>query len=313
MSTRAPEATTVRAPRPRILVCLPLFAAALGAAVPWILHGDARDARAGAAVAPAVRALAVGDLRLPLPDRWTPVARGPNIRAFGGARAVYARSYGGATAAIALVRATDPSLLPAKFAGAAGRPSVVNAGAMHAYLYVTGRGTAGELHVYVAPTTRGIAALACAKSDWAWGECDLAVRGLRLARGGFLPLNDESAFLARVPAVAGKLDDQRGRLRARLARAANSQIGARAADGLAVAYAAAGRALRPLVAKTGSAPAVVSLLDRLRDGHTALAAALRAHDPAGFAAAAGTIRHDEARLERRLTRFERVLRGARGR
>lgn len=312
MSTYAPDATIVRRRRPRMLVCLPLFAAVLGAVVAWTLHGDARDAPAGAAVAPAVRALAVGDLRLALPDGWTPVARGPKIPGFSGARAVYARSYG-ATVAIALVPATDPSLLPAKFAAAAGHPSVVNAGPLHAYHYVTGWGTGRELHVYAAPTTRGIATVACANSDFTPGECDLAVRGLRVASGGFLPLNEESAFLERLPAVVGKLDDQRRRLRGRLARAVISEGGARAADGLAVAYAAAGRALRPLVAKTGSAPATVDLLDRLRDRHTALAVALRAHDAAGFAAAAGAIRHDEARLERRFARFDGVLRGARGR
>jgi hypothetical protein len=312
MSTYAPEPTIVRRPRPRTLVCMPLFAAVLGAVMAWMLHGDARDAPAGAAVAPAVPALAVGDLRMALPDGWTPVARGPKIAAFGVARAVYARSYD-ATAAIALVPATDPSLLPAKFAAAAGRPGVVNAGPLHAYLYIIGRGSSRELHVYALPTTRGIATVACTNSDVTPSECDLAVHGLRVARGRFLPLSHESGFLVRLPSVVGKLDDQRGRLRERLARAANSAAGARAADGLAVAYAAAGRALRPLVAKTGSAPAAVRLLDRLSDGHSALAAALRAHDPTGFAAAAGTIRRDEARLERRLTRFERVLRGARGR
>jgi hypothetical protein len=295
-----------------MLVCLPLLAAVLGAAMAWLVRADARDAPANAGVRPAVRALAVGDLRLVLPEGWTPVAHGPNIPGFGGARAVYARSYG-ASAAMALVPATDPSLLPAEFAGGAGSPRVVDAGPLHAYGYVSDNGTGGQLHVYAAPTTRGIATLACASSDFTVDECDVMLRGLRVTTGRFLPLNRESAFLVRLPAVIATLDHRRGRLRGRLAQAAISETGARAADELAAAYAAAQRALRPLVAKTGSATVVVALLDRLRDDHGALAAALRAHDPAGFAAAAASIAHDEAHLQRVLARFDDALRAAPGR
>jgi hypothetical protein len=312
MSTRALEARTPLRPRPRMLVCLPLLAAVLGAAIAWLVRADARDAPANAAARPALRALAVGDLHMVLPEGWTPMAHGPRIPGFGGARAAYARGYG-ATAAMALVPATDPSLLPAKVAGGAGTPRVLDAGPLHAYTYVSDNGTGGRLHVYAAPTTRGIATLACASSDFTVDTCDVVVRGLRVTKGDFLPLNRESAFLVRLPAVIATLDHRRGRLRGRLAQAAISEAGARAADDLAVAYAAARHALRPLVAKTGSATVVVDLLGRLRDDHGALAAALRAHDPSGFAAAAGSIKRDEARLQRLLARFDDALRGATGR
>jgi hypothetical protein len=298
--------------QPVLLVFLPLLAAVLGAAAAWTIRGDARNAPAGVPAKPTVRALAVGELRMALPQGWTPVAHGPSIPGFGGAPAVYARGYG-ATAAMALVPATDPSLLPAEFAGGAGRPRVMDAGPLHAYSYVAGNGNGGLLHVYAAPTTRGIATLACATSDFATDDCDLAVRGLRLTSGDFLPLNSESAFLVRLATVVATLDHRRLRLRGTLARAASGDTGARAADRLAAAYAAAGRALRPLVAKTGPASAVVHLLARLRDDHGALAAALRAHDRVGFAAASGSIEHGEARLEHRLARFDDVLREATGR
>jgi hypothetical protein len=213
--------------------------------------------------------------------------------------------------AFALIPPQSPTLLPAALvthqdAGAL-QPRVLRAGSVRAYHYVTALGANRVIDVYAVPTTDGTATVACSSTVYELGECQSVVAALRLARGSFLPLSPDAAFLERLPAVVAKLNAERGTLRARLTQATSADAGARVATRLAASYAAAGRALRPLLGPEGDARATVRLLDRLRAEHLSLARALSAHDRVGFSRAAGTIASHEDRLARRLAAWQRLL------
>jgi hypothetical protein len=313
MSAFDHAAGTVRRPRSAsvALVGVPLLAALLGAVLALVFGSDAGTAPHRAPPPPAAGVVAAGDLRLTLPDGWTPARTNPQIPGFAGARATFARS-GGADIAIALLPAVSPSLLPEPLDRTKGstsaRPSVARgAGAVRAYHYV--RAAAGErvLDVIVAPTTQGVATVACASTVVAPGECELALSALRLARGSFLSLSADAGFLTRLPAVVATLDAQRARLRTRLARASLPEGAARTAVRLAGAYASAADALRPLAAPRGESARTLRLLDALRTRYGRLAGALRAPDRGAFAASAHAIARYESQLAAQLEGWQRML------
>jgi hypothetical protein len=304
--------TTVRRrpPASAVLVALPLLAAFLGAILALAFGDDAGPAPVRATPAPAGRTVAAGDLRLTLPEGWTPIRTIPAMPGFEGARATFARSWN-ADVAIALLPAVKPSLLPAQLdaakSPASSRPRVAGAGTLRGYHYVRDPQGAGVLDVVAVPTTQGVATIVCRSTVVAPDECDLALRGLRLARGSFLPLSADAAFLSRLPAVAATLDAERVRLRERLARATLAEDPARTADRLAGAYAGARSALRPLAAPRSEAAGTVGLLETLRVHYVRLAGALRTGDRAAFAATVRAIDRDESRLAARLERWQRAL------
>jgi hypothetical protein len=312
MSAVAPGPAVVnRRAAAAVLLGLPLIAALLGALLASVLGDGPRDAQSATEPKPPARVVAAGDLRFVLPNRWTPAATGPSVPGLEGARALFVRSWN-AHVAVALLPPTSPSLLPPPLAAArrpgAPVPLVVRAGRVRAYHYALVLGNQRVIDVYAAPTTRGTATVTCSGILYMPAECDLAVSALRLARGSFLPLSADAAFLEALPAVMARLNATRAGLRGRLARAASVEGGVRTALRLAAAYAAAGRTLRPLVAAGGDAPATVATLARLRTAHAELAGALRSRDRAGFERAVRAIRTDESRLERALARWQRELR-----
>lgn len=296
-----------------VLVGVALLAALVGAVLALAFGQDARQAPGparGEPASPAARTLAAGDLRLTLPEGWTPQTSGPDVPGFEGARRAFAHSWN-ADVVIALLPAARPSLLPARLDTAkspgSARPRLARAGTVQAYHYVRDVKSRNMLDVVVVPTTQGIATIACSSAVVAPYECDQALGTLRLARGSFLPLSADAAFRVRLPAVVATLDAERLRLRTRLARASLPDEASRAAAGLARAYAAAARALRPLATPHGEAHRTVRLLDELRVRYGRLAATLSAPDRDAFAAGARAIGHVESRLAARLEGRQRVL------
>jgi hypothetical protein len=271
------SATVQRHRAAAALAAVPVLAAVIGAVLGWALRGDAGPSTTRAAASPDVRTFAAGDLRVTLPDGWSRVS---------------------------------PSLLPAGLDTGTRRPRIVRAGRVHAYHYVVALGANRVIDVYTAPTTQGTATVACSSAVYELGECETVVGALRLARGSFLAPSENAALLERLPAVVASLNARRAPLRTRLAKAPSAEAGARAADGLAAAYAAAARPLRPLVVRHGAGLATVRVLHRLRAEHVALADALRIGDRATFTLTAQTIRADEARLDRRLAAWQRALRSS---
>ncbi|HEX7297941.1 MAG TPA: hypothetical protein VF257_02975 [Solirubrobacteraceae bacterium] len=311
MNALAPLVATVqRRPSAAILVGVPLLAAVLGAALAWALRGDDQPSAHRTPAAATATAFAVGDLELALPDGWREVRSGPVVPGFDPARTRFVASVS-SQVAFALLPPESPTLLPAALAArqdaAALAPRILRAGDVQAYHYVTAIGANRVIDVFAAPTTRGTATVACSTSVYELGECQSVVAGMHLARGSFLPPSPDAAFLERLPDAMATLNADRATLRARLAQAATPAAGARVANRLAVSYASAGRALRPLLGAEGPARATVRLLDRLRAEHVSLAAALATQDRTGFARAAGTIAAHEARLAKRLDAWQRSL------
>jgi hypothetical protein len=316
MSAVAPTPAIVQRRRASaaVLVGLPLIAALLGVLLGSSLGGDGphRAANPTAPRAPA-RVAAAGDLRFVLPDRWTVAATGPRVPGFGRAHPLYVRSWN-SRVAIAMLPPTSPSLLPPALAAArhpgAPAPIVVRSGRARAYHYALVLGGAQVVDVYTVPTSRGTATMTCSGVLYMPAECDLAVSALRLARGTFLPLSADAAFLEALPGVTARLNLARARSRERLAGASGVDAGVRAAGDLAAAYARAGRDLRPLVSPDGHAPATLEALARLRTAYSGLAGALRDRDRDGFERTARTIRTDESRLARSLSEWQRAIRSA---
>jgi hypothetical protein len=318
MSAVAPPHAAARRRRPPVaLLVLAAVAGLLGALLGRSLAGEpsaspSAATRLAAAASPA-HTVAAGDLRFALPDRWTPAASGPVVPGFDRARPAYASSWS-ARAAIALLRPANPTLLPPALAAARGPgsppPLIVQAGAVRAYHYVVVLPGDRVLDVYAAPTTQGTATVACSVILYTPAECDPAVGALRLARGAFLPLSPNAAFLEALPGVVDRLNARRGPLRERLIRARTSPGGARTSARLGAAYAAAGRALRPLVPGAGEARTTARTLARLATAHAALARALKRRDHPAFSRAALDIRAGESRLGRALAHWQGVLRSA---
>jgi hypothetical protein len=303
------SATVQRHRAAAALAAVPVLAAVIGAVLGWALRGDAGPSTTQAAASPDVRTFAAGDLRVTLPDGWSRVTKGLTVPGLDPGRTTLVSSVS-TDVAVSLVAPTSPSLLPAELDTGTRRPRIVRAGRVHAYHYVVALGANRVIDVYTAPTTQGTATVACSSAVYELGECETVVGALRLARGSFLAPSENAALLERLPAVVASLNARRAPLRTRLAKAPSAEAGARAADGLAAAYAAAARPLRPLVVRHGAALATVRVLHRLRAEHVALADALRIGDRATFTLTAQTIRADEARLDRRLAAWQRALRSS---
>jgi hypothetical protein len=289
------------------LAAVPVLAALIGAALGWALRGDSDQPTTRTAASSDARTFAAGDVRVTLPDGWSRVTKGLAVPGFDPARTLLVSSVS-TDVAISLVAPTTASLLPAQLDTGTRRPRVIRAGRVRAYHYVVALGANRVIDVYTAPTTQGTATVACSSAVYELGECETVVGGLRLANGAFLAPTENAALLERLPAVVSSLNARRAPLRERLAEAASPEAGARAADGLAAAYAAAARPLRPLIVRRGLALATVRNLHRLRAEHAALADALRIGDRVTFTLTAQAIRADEARLDRRLAAWQRTLR-----
>jgi hypothetical protein len=311
MNALAPIVASVqRRPSVVILVVVPVIAALLGGVLAWALRGEDPAAPDRIPARASAGAFATGDLRLRLPDGWRQVARGPSIPGFDRGHTLFVDSPS-SDVAIALLPPESPTLLPAALArrqdAGSLQPRIVRAGKVQAYHYVTALGANRVIDVFTAPTTRGTATVACSTAVYELGECQTVMGALRLTRGSFLRLSPDAAFLERLPAVVAKLNAERTTLRARLTEATTPAAGARVATRLAGSYAAAGRALRPLLGGEGPARATVRLLDRLRAEYVSVAAALGLQDRVSFNRAAGTIASLEARLAKRLAAWQGSL------
>jgi hypothetical protein len=301
--------TIQRRPKPAVLVGVPVLAAIVGALLAVAFGQGPAASPPRAAPGPEGPALAVGDLRVTLPPGWTrsPTKAAAPIPGFSTARAIHARA-GDAEIAIALLPAQRASLLPPGVRATPRRPTVARAGAIRAYHYALPATGRGSRELVAAPTTNGVATIVCSAAPR--GACDRVLHGLRLATGGFLALDANAAFLARLPAATRVLDAQHLRTREALARTTDPDKAARAAARLATAYGAAARTLNPLAtARGGRAAGTVDLLDRLRSDYARLASVVPSGDRAAFKGAAVAIDADEARLAARLQAWQRLLAG----
>ena len=301
------SATVQRHRTVALLAAVPVVAALIGALLGWALRGDAGSSSDRAEAPSGAQTFAAGDLRLTLPEGWSRATKGLAVPGFDPARTTLLTSVS-TDVAVSLVAPASPSLLPAGLDTGSRAPRVVRAGRVRAYHYVVALGANRVIDLYAAPTTQGTATVACSSTVYELGECQKVVGALRLARGSFLAPTENAALLERLPAVVAALNERRAPLRARLAAAVTPEGGARTAERLAAAYAAAARPLRPLIVRRGAAIDTVRTLNRLRAEHVILARALRAGDRVTFSLTAQRIRRDERRLDRLLAGWERAMR-----
>lgn len=309
MNALAPIVASVqRRPSRVVLIAVPLLAALLGAVLAWALTNDDQPSIESAGADQTL--VASGDLRATLPDDFKPARTGPKVPGFPNPGTTYVSTLS-TDVAITLLPPASASLLPAQLAQARGAnapgPRPQRIGSVQAYHYVVALNAQHTIDVFAVPTTSGTATVACVTNVYELGECQTVVGALRLARGAFLPLSANAAFLERLPQAVDQLNAQRTRLRTQLAAAQTPQGSANVANRLVAAYAQAGDALRPLLPPTGDARATVRLLDSLRAEHASLATALANRDRPEFTRLAATIRRHERALAQQLATWQRSL------
>lgn len=187
-----------------------------------------------------------------------------------------------------------PAELLARLRRRPGKPDRVALGALQAFRYdgLRVRGMDGVLAVYAVPASSGVATVACSGATAAPADCARAAATLRVLGGRVFPLAPRTPYARRVKTAMGELNRVRERSRDRIRFAPDATIQAEAAEDLAGGYKAARRSLSGLRVSPQEAAAhaaVLAALARARAAHLRLAAAARAQDTAGWAAATGDV------------------------
>jgi len=297
-----------------LLVALCVAAAAVGVLLARAMAGDDEPARPAPRPAPTAAAtvsLAVGDLRVEVPEGFTRTRERPRIPGMDRPGALVLQGYG--QVAVAQVPPEAPSLLPAAAAerleGGLPQPAEVRAGAVRALHYPELSGLVPDqlVDLYVVPTTHGNATVACLGHAAAAAECEQILDGLALGPARPLPLRD-AAFLQALPGVVERLNAERGPARATLARAQTRAGRAKAARAVGAAYAAAADTLAPTARPDAESAATVAALRALAGAYDRLGAASEARDPSAYQAAARDVRRGEREVGRRLAALDGALR-----
>lgn len=296
MSVAAAMSTRARFPPLAIATAI---AGAAGALLGIALAPEGSDAPPPRAVAPEPRiGLASGVARLALPPGWEPLGRRSTLPGLADATAVR-----GVDVEVALdIRAPeDASLLPAALATAqtlpAPRPRRLDARTAWRY-DIAGAAPGTRLVALALPTTGGVVTIACAAPaaalERAAGECEQAVRAVRLDDAWALVPGPETAAAIVLPHAIAQLNRRRKSERGRLAATRSPVRRSAAARRLGAAYASTAERLRPLAA--GDALRVTATLAALARDHRALATASRRRQARAAARAGAAIERREARL-----------------
>jgi hypothetical protein len=290
-------ARSSRARLPRLAVATAI-AGATGALLGIALAPEGTNAPRAVAPEPRI-GLASGVARLVLPAGWEPLRRRSTLPGLADATAVRGVHV---EAALDIRAPEDASLLPAALATAqtlpAPRPRRLDA--RIAWRYDVAGATPGTRLVALAlPTTGGVVTIACAAPaaalERAAGECEQAVRAVRLEKAWALVPGPETAAVIVLPHAIAQLNRRRTSERSRLAATQSPVRRSAAARRLGAAYAATAERLRPLAA--GDALRVTAKLAALAREHRALASASLLRDAGAARRAGATIQRDERRLD----------------
>ena len=310
---RTAAGPTAPAPRPaappraaptrrRTTVPLPLLGA--GAIALVVVAGFLIGKSTSADDSPPARGAEVtaGRLSVRAPAGWT---KAPQPEQILGLRPAASISREGAesdaSVTVGMSDATGPALLPQALVKKAPDPKAVELGELAALRYANlapGNGEA-ELRVYVAPVTGGVAAVACVLPTNA--DCDRIAASLELREGEPIPLGPDKAYERKLDKAITTLNKSAQRQGAALRQADTAAGQAEAARALQAAYRKAARSLRGATdnPQVSNAP-VVAALNGLASAYGRLAAAARAEDETGYAAARGRIAGGEKRLREAL-------------
>ena len=240
-------------------------------------------------------------VRLQLPSGWV---RGGAGSLPGFDRPLWLRDApAGARAAVELLPAASPTLLPVGLQ-ASGAPAMVALGqGLRAWRYGVLRFDSVRLAVYAVPTTKGIATVGCLGSGRrADRACQALATALTVPGARQLNPGANAAFLIRLPATVAVLDKARARGTRALKKARRPAAQAAAADGLARAHRTAAAELAPL--RSGDEPAgkTVKDLRAAASAYAALADAARARAPRPYAQARHAVLSADRELRDTLAR-----------
>ena len=243
--------------------------------------------------APAKRAvpLSGAGARLQLPAGW---ARGGASDLPGFERALWLRnSDEDLRAAVAVLPAVSPTLLPAALPAGGAPPETVRLRSGYdVWRYQLGRGL-----VYAAPTTAGVATVACLGATEA-AACDRLASAVVVPSARRLELGRRAALFSGLPPVVSRLEAARAQGGRALGAATSPAAQAIAAGNLARAHTAAAVSLGSLSSESERLPRA---LTATASAYTALASAARARIPAPYAKAGRTVAGADADLRRALS------------
>jgi hypothetical protein len=170
------------------------------------------------------------------------------------------------------------------------------------------------LDLVLVPVAGGAAAIACLTprvlpAGAQPASCDDVAATLRLRGVRALPLGSTGPYTSALSGALSRLDGERAALRAQLAASARRAEQARAAHGLAAAYAGAAARIARLRPSPFARPSQVALLGALREAartYDALSAAGRAGESGAYAAATARVDRAERKVDASIRRLERL-------
>ena len=241
-------------------------------------------------------------VRLELPAGW---ARGGAADLPGFERALWLRdSVEGTRAAIAVLPAASPSLLPASLPAAGAKRATVSPWlGYQVWRYQVRRSNGSNMAVYVSPTTKGIATVACLGATDA-DACDGVASAIVVPNSRPIPLGKRAALVSGLPAVVSDLAAARDEGVRALDAATKPAGQGEAAAELAGAHTTAAAAVRALSSNDDSvARATAGALSATAGAYAALAAAARHRVPKPYADAGRALAGADADLRSKMTKL----------
>jgi hypothetical protein len=232
---------------------------------------------------------------------------------------------GGRAVAFGRATASDSTLLPAEFRGAAGlesgkvperTPVKLGPDGLQAYRYegLKPAGTDRQVTVYASPTSAGVATVAClappADAAAFKADCEAIANTLELTSGKAFPVGPDAGYAKTLGATFAKLDKQVAKGRQALGKDKTTfrQQGAAARD-IQVAYAAAAKRLRNAEISPADRAINGLIVERLRDAGTAwkkAAAAAVKKDKRGFDRSEAGIKRAQQQLAQTVAGLEKA-------
>jgi hypothetical protein len=258
-----------------------------------------------------VKPIAEAGVSVQLPTGWS---RGGAAPLSGFHQPLWLRSSGtGVTAAVELLPAASPTLLPAGL-HATGAPSVLQLRPDHmAWRYRLSRSDDVTEILFAVPTTKGIVTVGCL--DVTGGAAETACRALAFSitvpGSRRIEPNQRAAFFSRVPATVAQLQAARTTGLRAFDAATQPVAQAQAADGLARAHRAAAAELAPVSAQNEPlAGETVRALGATAGAYSTLADAARARAPRPYADASTAVTGADADLRRALEKVDAAVSAA---
>ena len=288
-------------PRLSILVVAGLVGVAVIAGV--VIGGTFRSEPAPIVVKPTH--VSGAGVRLQLPTEWKP----GNASAIEGLeRAVWLwNADEGVRAAIAVLPAKSPSLVPASLTAAGKTPETVRLGSGYEvwrYQLASPKGT-----LYAAPTATGIATVVCL-GDGA-KACERLASAVVVPKSRRLEPSQRAAFFSGLPPVVSKLEAARAAGVRSLKAATNPTAQGLAADDLARAHETAASSLKPLrIPDDALTGGVIQALAATASAYTALGEAARERIPRPYANAGRAVAGADADLRSRMSKVSAAVESA---